>query len=824
TFTQGVVNNGIHLNGSASYVNLPGTIDDNLAEGTLSFWVKRESTVLDQVILAWGDTAPTSDSGKYLAITAASSISGCWEAAFSLAGTTAEQRIIGTQALPLDEWVNITLIFDGTAVSAYLNGHLEGQISNSFTPGALNASRLLLGKSLADNNFFQGSLDELILMSRGASPEEVQKMATVVNILTQDDLVMENGSNYATFEIQRQGYLLNDLSVDVVLGGSALTGIDYELSSLDFTIPANAQNALFYVFPFDDPDLEGNETVIMSLAAGTQYTTGTPFRATVTIDDDESMRLLTASPKTLQYGDVLVNDLVVLEVTLTNDGTEKTTLNNASSDNPEFSIIPELPMEIAPGGSIQLAIQFAPLTSGLQTGTINLNSDAEDNPFLTVYVEGTGYKTAEIAVNPSTFNEIIPKGQSIVKNLLLYNTGDEPLNYSISTGMSSGIANPEDNFGHGWKDSNAALDPIPYVWNEIKATGTRLSISSNDDSSTNVSLPFTFPYYSNSYTSVYVCTNGFVTFGTSASSYSNSTLPYSGAPANILAPFWDDLNPGAQGDIYVQSDSEQMIIQFENVKRYSTSSNLTFQVVLKPSGDIYFYYKAMIGTSLNSATVGMQDYTKTDGFIISYNIDFTCANYAIKISTQEAPWLILNADTGTIAGGQNETIALTVSTTDLTLGDYTTDLTIIHNGQNEESPLIIPVNMTVRGIKSLTSNAASINFGDVKIDEYTTSTLIFTNNGSAPTQITGFNSTNNIFTIDTAFPLTINPGDYSTIIFRFSPKNTGLENGTISIISDAEDNPSLDIIVDGTGYQPAMIVVNPTLFEVDITQNEMVTQ
>jgi hypothetical protein len=96
----------------------------------------------------------------------------------------------------------------------------------------------------------------------------------------------------------------------------------------------------------------------------------------------------------------------------------------------------------------------------------------------------------------------------------------------------------------------------------------------------------------------------------------------------MIAPFWDDLNPLASGDIYRWQDgvNHRLIIQFDNVPIYGTTDTQTFQMVfLNPSyyptptgdGEILFLYENV--TNPSSCTVGIENPEQTGGIGYLYN-------------------------------------------------------------------------------------------------------------------------------------------------------------------------------------------------------------
>ncbi|MFO0830536.1 MAG: proprotein convertase P-domain-containing protein [Phycisphaerales bacterium] len=154
---------------------------------------------------------------------------------------------------------------------------------------------------------------------------------------------------------------------------------------------------------------------------------------------------------------------------------------------------------------------------------------------------------------------------------------------------------------------------------DISATGTLLAtVSSCDDCTENVGLPFTFTHLGNAYTSVDVSSNGNLQFSNPSTAYVNAAIPNTGVPNDMLAPLWDDLYPVGAGDIYFLDDStanHRVVISWQGVAAFAnTTPDNTFQVILYENGNAEFRY----GTILPEApagdyTIGYENIDGTDG-------------------------------------------------------------------------------------------------------------------------------------------------------------------------------------------------------------------
>ncbi len=151
------------------------------------------------------------------------------------------------------------------------------------------------------------------------------------------------------------------------------------------------------------------------------------------------------------------------------------------------------------------------------------------------------------------------------------------------------------------------VQSVPYNW----ITTTNQTGLTGDDQTKLFSLPFSFPFYGKNYNSVYICTNGFLSFTSNSNKYTPDPIPSTNAPNALVSPFWRDLNPSASGSITYYSGSDKFVVTWDNVKNYSNSNKQTFQVVLYPDGTIEFRYKTI--TNDYTTTIGVENENGTAG-------------------------------------------------------------------------------------------------------------------------------------------------------------------------------------------------------------------
>src|SRR5437879_4205543 len=120
----------------------------------------------------------------------------------------------------------------------------------------------------------------------GSAPPPPPEKPTVTTVAT-DATASEQGPDTGTFTVSRTGGTASALTVQYSLGGSATYGIDYQSLPNSVTIPAGAASAIVTVTPIDDTEVEGDETVILTISADAAYNIGSPNSATVTIADND---------------------------------------------------------------------------------------------------------------------------------------------------------------------------------------------------------------------------------------------------------------------------------------------------------------------------------------------------------------------------------------------------------------------------------------------------------------------------------------------------------------------------------------------------------
>jgi hypothetical protein len=204
-----------------------------------------------------------------------------------------------------------------------------------------------------------------------------------------------------------------------------------------------------------------------------------------------------------------------------------------------------------------------------------------------------------------------------------------------------------DAFGYTWDDAAS------YGW--IDASGGT-SVSLRDDEYIGpLPIGFTFSFYGKSYTHFYLDSNGFISFADNGQSYYNYSkygLPGPARPNNVIAPFWEDFDPGQGGSIRFKTlgsaPNRYLVVEWQGVRLYADTGIQSVEAVLyEGSNQIRFQYpntRSGVRGDLTLATVGLENDDGTIGITYPYTIPVGINRAVLFSYTQPAHKVFLTPD------------------------------------------------------------------------------------------------------------------------------------------------------------------------------------
>lgn len=138
----------------------------------------------------------------------------------------------------------------------------------------------------------------------------------------------------------------------------------------------------------------------------------------------------------------------------------------------------------------------------------------------------------------------------------------------------------------------APFDGGRYILDLAVIDGTLLPLGDDDFIEVPFDSGFSFPYQGASHSSVFVNSNGNLTFGAGDSSFLNflENVPDFLAGPPRISPLWDDLSPNAGGFVFYKQEPGSFKVTFMDVPEFIATGANTFSVTLGGDGSIAMDY------------------------------------------------------------------------------------------------------------------------------------------------------------------------------------------------------------------------------------------
>lgn len=564
------------------------------------------------------------------------------------------------------------------------------------------------------------------------------------------------------------------------------------------------------------------------------------------------------SSQFIEFGTVFLNGSKEIPLTITNNGIGDLTINEITGNLSMFSTDLTEPKTIIGGRSLQVKAIFNASTLGQYNGILTIKSDDPENPSKQITVTAVSVSPPVMAINPEKLKVTLDAGKTTTESITIRNYGMYPLEFSMPTLTAMALMADEkmqknntsyieglpeltskdqldertghpvllgaggpDAFGYLWIDSREEGGPI-YSWTDISETGTEV-LSSSNDGSVKLNLPFRFNFYDVLYSSVTVGSNGYLTFGTSGTDYTNDQIPDSKTPNSFIAPYWDDLRPSSRyGHIFHQSYEDKFVVQYNEVGNYpfSSTGTITFQVILHANGNIEYLYKNLTLENTKSATIGIENNDGSDGLQIAFNTDYVEDELAVLIFPGRKPFdLTVSPVYGVVQPQQSQVVDLEIDATDLKEGEYINELLITSNDPLRSTSTYV-TELDVIGYAEISVENDTLIFEPIFLGLKNNQELKITNAGSSALNISDINCDNPIFAVDSVVPRLLDPGEEMSVMVTFIPTSAGDFSEILTIKSDDKfGNEIYTVVLKATSLVPPQMTVTTVPSPVDLTLN-----
>lgn len=283
----------------------------------------------------------------------------------------------------------------------------------------------------------------------------------------------------------------------------------------------------------------------------------------------------------------------------------------------------------------------------------------------------------------------------------------------VPAGGSAQIKVQVYNLGHADSQLNLQGRPVVHYnaragaafdWLDVRGMGSPVSLTGDQEHSTPIPLPVSFPFYGKSYDSLHISTDGYVTLVPDPTDlYHEFPIPDPRSPRALIAPYWADLDFDSSTKAYFTYVGGSAWVQFDDVWDYFDQQHYTFQLQLLPDGVVRFQYSQLSGPSISWARVGIQDEQGTEGLELALitqqdTSEMPRPGDAIELVPSfwpAAEGAVLEPGSTVLMGGKGAELALTLHAGPLAPGSYALELRLDHNDPTQGT-VRLPLQITVR--------------------------------------------------------------------------------------------------------------------------------
>ena len=448
-------------------------------------------------------------------------------------------------------------------------------------------------------------------------------------------------------------------------------------------------------------------------------------------------------------------------VRLYNPGCDTLVISSITSNSTEFSPRSSS-LNLAPGDSTWLFVDFAPTGVGTSTGQLTLLNNATDT---VICLSANSIGAPVISHFPNNINATIRNcDDSVTIPLLVINRGLNPMQWNLG-----GTDQLDDDFESG-------INPGKWTINGGFPSGNCGTVS-----------------------------------GSSALYFNGSSVRT--ATTRVL-----NTNDGGTIDFHLKfgtagGSCERADIGEDVVLEYSTNNGSSWNVI-----NTYVTTSFPVFTAVNEPIPNVARNANTR--FRWRQLSFSGSGFDhwaiddVRINSGGVAGFITNAspDSGLVNAGDTTTILLTISSRDLISGFYSDFLVISSN--DPVTPFdTIPVNLDYLGRPEIGLSRACLNYGSQFVNSVNVDSMEIYNSGCDTLTISNAIPLSSAYTVISR-PDTLFPGDTGRIVVEFNPTSIGNFNSLVRVFNNDRDT---SICLTGNSTPAPIILQNPASFNLSMS-------
>jgi uncharacterized repeat protein (TIGR01451 family) len=254
-------------------------------------------------------------------------------------------------------------------------------------------------------------------------------------------------------------------------------------------------------------------------------------------------------------------------------------------------------------------------------------------------IDWTGMVTAGDSIT-ITYQVILPgaAGLTVLTTATVYDPGLPALVTLGNTLTTQAPSGGPDAFGYAYQDNLAPGSGVTYSWIPPSGSATQVDLGLYPvDDVVSAALPIGFPFrfYKNTYSDLYVNSNGLILFGAGNASNTDNTpelIPYPGSTDNYASCMWNDMymlnsSQGVWIETFGSAPNRYTVITFQAAYFNSPlASPALFQMILYETSNLikcqYAHTHGPFYGSGGQAQIGMENEDGTAGLSYFFRLDY----------------------------------------------------------------------------------------------------------------------------------------------------------------------------------------------------------
>ena len=183
---------------------------------------------------------------------------------------------------------------------------------------------------------------------------------------------------------------------------------------------------------------------------------------------------------------------------------------------------------------------------------------------------GLGNVTATVNGTPVALSAASPDTGLYTGSYTVNGPGALTVTATVTIGSST-----DSQTANGNAYPNYTCQDAPFSW--VDVTGVAPLVGADgDDAFSTLNIGFPISFFGQTYSTAYISSNGFLTLGSNAGATAplNAAIPTTATPNGVIAPFWDDLYPGATGSVHAAvsgaAPNRTLYVEWFNVPHFNS--------------------------------------------------------------------------------------------------------------------------------------------------------------------------------------------------------------------------------------------------------------